>query len=64
VQSRPRSDEFEKTRKESYAVYRKYQLAIHKDDPNDCEEKQVCGGVDFVYFQIDFVFVDGHIINF
>ena len=29
----------EKLKKESYAVYRKYQMAIHNDTPEDCDEK-------------------------
>lgn len=32
--------EFEDTKKESYAVYQKYQQTIHGDDPSDCPEKQ------------------------
>nr|CAB3224117.1 arginyl-tRNA--protein transferase 1-like [Phallusia mammillata] len=33
-------EEFDKSRKESYELYKKYQMAIHKDHPSDCPEKQ------------------------
>ena len=36
VRSHPPSPEFTETLKESYQVYRKYQMAIHKDPPSKC----------------------------
>lgn len=38
VRSHPRSAEFDERYKESYALYRKYQMAIHKDTPDKCSE--------------------------
>lgn len=35
----PRSPEFERTFQESYAVFRKFQLQIHKEKPEDCCER-------------------------
>lgn len=40
IQSSPPSREFKSTFKESYAVYRKYQMAVHDDKEEDCTEKQ------------------------
>ena len=39
VRSHPQSKEFAETYKESYAVYRKYQMNVHKDPPEKCSEK-------------------------
>ena len=40
IQSSPPSLEFEATFKESYALYCKYQVSVHKDKPSDVPEKQ------------------------
>ena len=40
IQSSPPSPEFQATFKESYALYRKYQVSVHKDEPSDVSEKQ------------------------
>ena len=40
IQSSPPSPEFQATFKESYALYRKYQVSVHKDKPSDVPEKQ------------------------
>lgn len=47
IQSSPPSPEFEATFKESYALYRKYQVSIHKDKPSEVPEKQ------FIRFLVD-----------
>ena len=47
VRSAPRSPEFKATFKESYSLYSKYQIAVHKDEPSDCTEQQ------FVRFLVD-----------
>eukprot|EP00058_Branchiostoma_floridae_P013548 XP_002599036.1 hypothetical protein BRAFLDRAFT_104268 [Branchiostoma floridae] len=40
VRSEPKSEEFSRTRMESYELYKKYQIAIHKDEPDKCTMKQ------------------------
>lgn len=40
VQSAPRAKEFDETFEESYALYRKYQMAVHNDKEEDCTEEQ------------------------
>ena len=40
VRSSPPSPEFERMFEESYAVYKKYQMAIHHDKESDCDQKQ------------------------
>ncbi|XP_019639338.1 PREDICTED: arginyl-tRNA--protein transferase 1-like [Branchiostoma belcheri] len=40
VRSEPNSEEFSRTRMESYELYKKYQIAIHKDEPDKCTMKQ------------------------
>uniref|UniRef100_H2Y4K0 Arginyl-tRNA--protein transferase 1 n=2 Tax=Ciona savignyi TaxID=51511 RepID=H2Y4K0_CIOSA len=40
IQSSPPSAEFLSTKTESHALYAKYQVAIHKDNPDDCTMKQ------------------------
>ncbi|XP_066285370.1 arginyl-tRNA--protein transferase 1-like isoform X2 [Branchiostoma lanceolatum] len=40
VRSEPNSEEFSRTRMESFEVYKKYQIAIHKDEPDKCTMKQ------------------------
>ena len=47
IQSSPPSAEFKATFKESYALYRKYQVNVHKDKPSDVPEKQ------FIRFLVD-----------
>ena len=47
IQSTPQSSEFKATFKESYALYSKYQMAVHNDKPSDCTEQQ------FVRFLVD-----------
>ena len=47
IQSCPPSPEFKSTFKESYALYRKYQVSVHKDKPSDVCEKQ------FTQFLVD-----------
>ena len=47
IQSSPRSPEFEATFQESYALYRKYQVSVHKDKPSEVPEKQ------FIRFLVD-----------
>ncbi|XP_077977426.1 arginyl-tRNA--protein transferase 1-like [Glandiceps talaboti] len=41
VRSSPRSAEFDATFEQSFQVYAKYQIAIHKDPPSKCSTKQV-----------------------
>ena len=38
----PEDDDFVSTFDEELSVYRKYQTVIHKDDPDDVDERQVC----------------------
>lgn len=38
VRSSPPSDEFKATFKESFALYKKYQMSVHKDKEEDCRE--------------------------
>ncbi|PIK59131.1 putative arginyl-tRNA--protein transferase 1 isoform X4 [Apostichopus japonicus] len=40
VRSQPRRFEFNSTFDESYALYKKYQMAIHKDKPSQCSVAQ------------------------
>lgn len=40
IRSSPPSPEFQATFKESYMVYKKYQMAIHHDTEDECTEKQ------------------------
>lgn len=40
IRSSPRSYEFQGTFDESYSVYKKYQVTIHKDPPTRCTSKQ------------------------
>ena len=40
VRSSPRSDEFKATFKESFELYKKYQIAVHHDDPSKITEDQ------------------------
>lgn len=40
VRTHPPSPEFKSTFKESYELYKKYQMVIHNDPPEDCTEKQ------------------------
>ena len=40
VQSSPRTKEFNETFNESYAIYQKYQMAVHKDKESDCTKEQ------------------------
>lgn len=40
VRSHPPSPEFKSTLKESYELYKKYQMIVHKDTEDDCSEKQ------------------------
>ena len=47
IPSSPPSPEFQATFKESYALYRKYQVSVHKDKPSDVTEKQ------FTQFLVD-----------
>lgn len=47
VQSSPQSPEFKATFRESYQLYKKYQMAVHHDPPDDCDEEQ------FVRFLVD-----------
>ena len=47
IPSSPPSPEFQATFKESYALYRKYQVSVHKDEPSEVPEKQ------FTQFLVD-----------
>ena len=38
VRSHPRSEEFERTLKESCRLFQKYQMNIHKDNEIDCDQ--------------------------
>lgn len=38
---RVKSEEFEATYEQTCAVYAKYQMAVHKDRPDDCDKLQV-----------------------
>ena len=40
VQSSPRRKEFNETFEDSYALYRKYQMAVHNDTEEDCTKDQ------------------------
>ena len=40
VRSHPPSPEFKSTFKESYELYKKYQMTVHNDKEDECEEKQ------------------------
>jgi len=40
VKSNPPSEEFEATFKESFRLYKKYQMIIHEDEESKCTEKQ------------------------
>ena len=40
VRSSPPSPEFKATFKESYSLYKKYQMAVHHDEEEKCNEKQ------------------------
>jgi len=35
------SEEFQSTYKQTCGLFAKYQMAIHKDSPDECGEKQV-----------------------
>lgn len=43
VQSAPRTKEFDETFAASYALYKKYQMAVHNDKEEDCSEEQYTG---------------------
>lgn len=47
VQSSPQSPEFKASFRESYELYKKYQVAVHHDTPDKCTEDQ------FVRFLVD-----------
>ena len=38
VRSNPKSEEFERTFKDSHRVFKKYQMTIHKEDEHECDE--------------------------
>jgi len=40
VQSQPMSEEFKESLTESFELYKKYQVMVHDDDENDCEQEQ------------------------
>ena len=40
LRSHPPSPEFKSTFKESYELYKKYQMTVHKDTEDECNEKQ------------------------
>ena len=40
IRSNPKSDEFERTFEESYRVFRKYQMSIHKETEEDSDRMQ------------------------
>lgn len=45
VRSNPKSEEFERTFKDSHRVFKKYQMTIHKEDEHECD---VASFVDFL----------------
>lgn len=43
VRSGPKSAEFLSSYEESYQVYKRYQMAIHKDDEDECSKRSYDG---------------------
>ena len=46
----PEDEDFKRTFRQELEVYRKYQIEIHKDDPDEVDERQVSSGVYFFLY--------------
>lgn len=56
------SDEFLKSLDESANLYKKYQMAIHNDDPEDCDKSSFFRFLVKNSLQVHFCFVNGKVL--